>query len=334
VSSGDRPSLLEPLVDLVAVVLATAFGVAVSLGAIESIPPTVRVTVGFLFVFALPGYALLAALYPSMYVSSLSNGGGVRSRDVGVTLSAVEKLVLTLGLSIFAVPISVLSLDLFQVPIGPTTTIGTVAGVTVAATLVAAVRRYWAPAARDTGIAPGRVAVTALDRVTSGLAGGPSAAAVAVVILLAGAGVAGAALVDTQNGERYTELSLMTATESGNLTAGDYPQSFTVGEPKPLVVGVDNHEGTRTRYTVVITLQEYSDTDENRQLRRIVSLDRHTMTVPAGENRRDRLPITVDSVPGDGRLKLSFLLYRDGPPDNPNPANAYREAYLWVNVTR
>lgn len=325
--------LLRATADLVAVAVVAVLTVVLSLRFPWVLPAPVRVALGFLFVFVLPGYAATAALYPSMY-EVRSGGAGTGTWSVDESLAPREALVLTVGLSIAVVPLSVLAVNYTQLTIGPETTLGTVAVVTVAASLLAAVRRVRTPVTRTTGAPIGRLFATLADRVRSQATGGPSAAAVAVGLLVVSGGVAGAALVDTEQGETYTELSLLTTeTESGNLTAGGYPTSLAPDDPTPLVVSVGNHEGERVRYTVVVRLQEVVGAGEQRAVRRATTLDRVSMTVADGAVEREQRPVAGDPAYSGTRHRLAFLLYRGEPPETPRLSNAYRQTHIWVTVT-
>lgn len=328
-------SAFAAVADLLLVVAVTAVAVGLALGGSRVVPPVVRVAFGFLLVFVVPGYALTAALYPSMNAVPADQYGGTRSSDVGAPLSAVERAVLAVGLSVVAVPVSVFCASLLGVTIEPATTLGTVGVVTLGGAVVAAVRRYLAPATRETGFPARRLAGRAAAGVEVVRRGRVPAATVTVVLLVAGGGVAGAALLDTGEGERYTEFSLLTEDpESGALTAGGYPDSVMVGQPEPLVASVGNREGERKTYTLVVQVGSYTGVGADRQLVRVTDVDRRTVTVPAGEEHREPVAVALESDPGDGRHKLSFLLYRGQPPAETTPETAYRETHIWVNVTR
>jgi len=330
-AGGEGP--LRATADLVAVAAVAVLTAVVSLWFPWALPTPVRVALGFLFVFVLPGYAATAALYPAMY-SVRTDGAMAGIRSVDAPLAPREGLVLTVGLSIAVVPLSLLAVNYTQLAIGPDTALGTVAIVTVAASLLAAVRRIRMPVWQTTGAPVGLLFTTLADRVRSQATGGPSASAVAVGLLIVSCGVAGAALVDTEGGETYTELSLLTVdAKSGNLTADDYPDSIGSGEPTPLVVSVGNHEGERVNYTVVARLQEVVDTDEQRDVRRATTLDRVSMTVADGAVERERLLVTGDPAYSGTQYRLAFLLYKGEPPDRPELSNAYRQTHIWVTAT-
>lgn len=312
------------------VVVALAVGTAVvALQSPIALPDPVRVVLGFLFVFVLPGHAVTAALYPRLYESRRDGPDGQAS-----ALSVGNSLVLTVGLSVFVVPLSVLLVEFSPLAITPRTTLGVVAVVTAAAALVAAARRYRAAPRVATGVPVGRALGTVFGRARANVTGGPSAAATAVVLLVVSAGLAGGALVDTASGERYTELSLLgTENATAPPTADDYPSSIAVGDSAPLVVSVGNHEGVETRYSIVVQLEEIADTGDEQYVIRSATVDRLSLTVDPGEVERRRPQITVGTGHEVQRHRLVVLLYKGDPPDRPAVENAYRHTHIWVTVT-
>lgn len=314
--------------DLAVVIVIAVSAVLVMLRAPELLVTPVRVALGFLFVFVLPGYALTAALYPSLYGTT-----GGRSDGVGDALPTGDSLILTVGLSIAVVPSALLLVNFSQLPITQRTTLWTVATVTVAAAVVAAVRRYRASADRETGVPVGRHLGAVAGRLRGTATSGSAATTVAFTVLLLSSGIAGAALLDSGSGERYSELSLLTVDGNGNLTADGYPTSLTPGEPTSLVVGVGNHEGGETRYTVVVQLQDVVGSGDERSVRQVRTVDRYPVSVAPGETEYLRQRIEIGSGYEPKEHRLVFLLYRGDPPEAPTVSNAYRHAHLWVTVT-
>ncbi|MEF8973298.1 MAG: DUF1616 domain-containing protein [Haloarcula sp.] len=319
--------------DLVLVGTIAAATVLVSLRRPDAVPAPIRVPLGFLFVFVLPGHAVTAALYPAMYGGWEDGFPGLGSRTGGSPLSIAEVIVLTLGLSIAVVPLSVLLVNYSQLAITPATTLGAVATVTLAASAIGILRRHRAPGTYEVGFPARRFLEGAAERTREQLASGPSAEVVTVVVLLLSAGVAGAALSDTHSGESYTEFSLLTVDdETGNLTADDYPSTLAVGEPARLVVSLENNEGERTRYTVVVRLQDVGSTGDDPDIERATTLDRFSLTLGDGEVRDRRTSVAVDDARDARRHRLAFLLYKGDAPGTPTVSNAYRHTHLWVTV--
>jgi uncharacterized membrane protein len=151
----------------------------------------------------------------------------------------------------------------------------------------------------------------------------------AVSVLLATASVTYTVAVPEQ-GEAFTEFYILTKTETGELVADDYPTEFTVDEPKPIHVGIDNHEHHSMDYTVVIKLQRVSLVNNTTHIYVERELQRRQVAIQA--NRTWHQDVNVTPTITGQRLRLVFLLYR-APPAQPTVKNAYRELHLWVNVT-
>lgn len=335
--------ILWTLSDLAVVVLLSVLIVCSVLWMPTLLPAPVQVVLGFVFTFALPGYAITAALYPTMYsrtrsetpedtpsspteTAPESDGTGEGSNR---PLSPVDGLVLIVGLSIAVVPLAVLLVSFSTADIGPQTTLGAVAVVTASASTVAALRR--ARVTQSAGFPISQVTGTLDDRFGSEPTLRSTAKVCTVVGLLISAGIAGAALTETRGGERYTELSILTEDEeTGNLTADDYPTTLQAGEPAEIIVSVGNNEGEETRYTVVTQLQSVSTTGDERTVTRVNTLDQFSLTVVDDGVSRQRTSVAVNAVAEADRHRLVVLLYRGEPPANPTVSNAYREVHIWT----
>lgn len=305
------------------------------------LPTPINIILGFVFTFVLPGYAITAALYPSMYSplasktpedDTCSPSGGLENKT-NYPLSPAEGVVLTVGLSIAVVPLAVLLVSFSAAEIGPLTTLRAVVVVTASGSIIAAIRR--ARVARNTGFPVTRVTKVLNNRIRLEPTIQSSAEVITVVLLLISAGIAGAALTDTRGGERYTELSILTEDEeTGNLTADDYPTTLQIGEPAEIVVSVGNHEGRETRYTVVTQLQSVSTSEEERTVMRANTIDQFSLTVADNEVTRHHASITVNAVAEADRHRVAVLLYKGDPPVNPTVSNAYREVHIWTTISQ
>lgn len=122
------------------------------------------------------------------------------------------------------------------------------------------------------------------------------------------------------DGTRYTTLAVLND-DGDQLTAANYPDELSEGEPTSLVLEIHNAEGESTTYTVVVQLQRLEDgsvTD-------VTSLDRFELGVEAGETVRYEHEVTAETT-GDARLV--YLLYVGEPPDEPSTENTYRSVHL------
>ncbi|SFR67242.1 DUF1616 domain-containing protein [Halogeometricum limi] len=291
----------------------------------------VRIALGALFVFVLPGYALTAALFPETHEpSSQAHTFGQPDRS---TVSLTERAVLSVGLSLVVTPLIVLALNFTEFGISQVAVLNGVFGVVLVALAVAGVRRATCPPERRFRL-PLSNSATGSNGGTGASQSFPKTHALIAVFLVASAGLAGAALADSQNGERYTELYLLTGNgENGTLVADEYPQTLEQTQPRSLYVGVANHEGRTVEYTVVTELQRIDRVDGERRVVAETELDRFSTTLEPGDVYRQQRSLTADSSVTGEDLRLIFLLYAGEPPEEPSEANAYREAHIWVNAT-
>lgn len=331
-------SVRELPADLAAVLLVTGVTLVVTLAPVIRETP-LRVVFGLPFVLFLPGYALVAALFPEA-------GGGPSSEDTGDGeagdgdgrdggIDGVERVALSFGLSIAVVPLLGLVLNFTPFGIRLVPVLVSVSLVTAGAAAVGARRRQlllpeerfrvpyreWYAGARAELFEPDSRWDAALNVL------------LVVSVLLAVSSVAYAVAVP-QQGESFTEFYLLTETEDGELVADDYPTNYTVGDSRPLVVGVTNQEHEPVAYTVVVELQEVQLRGPNGTevvVDRATELDRYAVSL--ADNETDQRAVDVRPARAGQRMRLAFLLYRGEPPADPSVETAYRETHLWVNVT-
>jgi uncharacterized membrane protein len=126
--------------------------------------------------------------------------------------------------------------------------------------------------------------------------------------------------------QTYTELSLLSETEQGRLTADDYPETLTSGASATVVATVRNKEGTTQAYTLVVT-REQADDEE-------VIMKTEQIELADGETKRLRTTLVAPETPGE--VRFTYRLYRaastvstDSSEELPTP---YRETRLLVTV--
>lgn len=191
----------------VAAVLSVACAVATTLLAPGD---PARTVAGLLLVLVLPGAALASAALPTR-------------RDVGFELVALVP-----GLSISVAVLATVALDAAGVQLGSTAWAVTLAGVTVAACAVAALRRG------PTSTTPPRV--TSGELVTPSRLGGVAWGVLVVALVAVTAIVTVGSVRHVQRGSRFTELWALPA----------------AGRADAVVIGVRNHENARRRYALEV----------------------------------------------------------------------------------
>ena len=308
-----------PMLELSGDVGLGLLGTVVAVGGSLIATGSLRTAFGLPVVFFLPGYAAVSALFPEA-----PNRTG---RDVP---TAARRVALGFGVSVTLLPLVGLALAVSGVGLVPSAVEGTLGAVAAVGFLVAGWRRsrlasgdrFHVPLRRHARRIHGwifhqrRVA----DRVLN--------AAFVVAVLLA-VTTLGYGLVVPAESAAYSEFSLLTESESGDLVAGDYPTDMIQGESEQFVMAVENHERQRVQFVVVGELQRVDPATggvtERAELRRL------SQGVGDGETWRPRL--SVDPPLTGENLRLAFFLYTDDAPGEPNSASADEHLFLWVNST-
>jgi len=367
ISRGDLRLLLPQQLrllpaDLAAVVVLTLCTVgAVFLPGVRDTP--LRILFGLPFVLFLPGYAFIAALFPEGgespvdaetadestsgedsdgdgdVESSFSIGGDDRSG-----IDGIERVALAFGTSIAIVPLLGLGLNFTPWGIRLVPIMVTVVGFTLAATGVAA-RRRWALPVDEQFSVPYREWIDSgrseLFEPETRLDGALNVLLV-VSVLLAVSSVAYAVAVPPQ-GEQFSEFYLLTENEDGELVADGYPSTFVRGESASVVVGIGNNEYESTNYTVVVELQRVEAVDGGNLTAngtanattelRVVDRERlGELSAQLEHNETWQDTHELQPTMTGQNLRVQYLLYRGEPPAEPTRDNAYRSLHLWVDV--
>jgi uncharacterized membrane protein len=334
------------LAAVLAVVAATCVTVLVPV--LNETP--LRAVFGLVFVLFLPGYAFVAALFPEAgtpptalideeEVATENTAQAEEATESGTPLGdrgidGIERVALSFGLSIAIVPLIGLVLNFTPWGIRLVPVLLSVAGFTVVATGLAAVRRQSLPADERFRVPyrhwidDGREEL--FDPETR-LDGALNVLLVASILLAVGA--VGYAVVVPPAGEEFTEFYLLTEDENEELVAAEYPTEFTVGESQPVVVGIGNHEHEDLSYTVVVQLQTVEREGNETLVQERTELDRFTSPSIA-DNETWQMTHGIEPTRAGERLRVKYLLYRGDVPASPSEANAYRDVHLWVNVTQ
>jgi uncharacterized membrane protein len=337
--------------DLAAVAALDALTVlALFVPAVRATP--IRVALGLPFLLVLPGYALVAALFPENQ-SALSadragrSDGGDRSgesdradgnapSEPGVflrhELDGIERLGLSAGSSIVVVATIALALDRSAVGLETTPLIASVGAFTLGLSLVAVRRREQLPdgdrfaATLGASLAAARAELlgpdTRADAVLNVL--------VVVSLLLAAGGTAYAVTSGSGDGGD-TQFYLLSENDDGALVADNYPDTLAEARQDPLVVGLKNDEGEPTDYTVVARLHRVTGPPNATTVVAERELGRWGVRVAPGESWQTRHAPRAQ-LNGD-RLRLVYLLYRGEPPGDPGIESADREVHVWLNGT-
>lgn len=315
-------------VDLLAAVgLTLALDAAVFVPLLRDTP--LRIPLGFVFVALVPGYVVVAALFPERFraesgerrEADRSQLRGTAGAD-GVTVT--ERLLLSVGLSLVVVPAIGYAWNFTERGIQLAPVVLSLSGFTLAVAVVAAVRRWRLPA--DAQFRPSRV-----SWVDGGTATGSESLRLVNVVLAVSvlffAASAGYAALELSHDEQYSELYLLS--EDGEAFAGaDESPVVVAGERETVGVAVGNHEGQRTNYTVVLVQQTVDSSGNATEVQAQTRLDQFTLTVDSNEtvvrNHTFRAPARED------RSRVVWLLYTGEGPDTPSIESSANHVYLWV----
>ena len=264
------------------------------------IPPLnetpVRIILGLPLVLFLPGYSLIAVLFP-------------RKDD----LDSIERIALSFGLSIAVVPLMGLGLNYTPFGIRLSPVLISLSVFTIALAVGAYLRRARIPEESrfevEFGTAFGNLkesftaADSRLDQILSILLVIAIVLAISMLVYV---------IVTPKQGEKFTEFYIL----GPGGKADDYPTNLRVGEEGEVIIGVVNHEYSNVTYQLDVRLEEEVISEERIEL--------------VHNETRER-PFTFWVTEEGEAQKLEFLLFKEGINEETEP---YRSLHIWVDVTK
>jgi uncharacterized membrane protein len=258
----------------------------------------IRSALGLVMVLFVPGYALIAALFP-----------GKKNID------GIERAALSFGLSIAVSPLIGLGLNYtpWGIRLDPIVVCLTI--FTLACVLVANKRRHGLPKEERFhvdfpgiyGQFKGEVLAGDKTRLDKALTVILIASILLSIVTLA------YVIAVPKQGEKFTEFYIL----GPEGKADKYPTRFNIGDSKPVIVGIVNHEYRDVTYDLVVSLNDTAN---------VTSL--HSERLTLGDNQTWEKPVNLTPDMAGTNMRMEFLLYADG-----NMTAPYRECHLWVNVT-
>ncbi|MBC7086742.1 MAG: DUF1616 domain-containing protein, partial [Methanomethylovorans sp.] len=199
----------------------------------------IRTVLGLPMVLLLPGYALIAALFPA--------------KD---DLDGIERLALSIGLSIAVVPLMGLGLNYTPWGIRLIPILASLSVFTLLMCLIAVYRRAHLPSEKAFSVSFDDVykalkspfstqPESRLDRILT---------IILVISVLASVVTLVYVVVTPKQGEKFTEFYIL----GMNGKADNYPTQFTLGDTGQVIVGVVNHEYEPVKYTIDLRLNNNS----------------------------------------------------------------------------
>ena len=312
----------------VAVGLVIALNLAVFAPGLRETP--LRIPLGLAVAFVVPGYVLLAALYPERSRTDEPTHSPPADDDSLSAITPTERYLLAVATSIVLVPLVGFVLDRTSVGVRLIPFVLSASAVTVVLAGIAAVRRRRRPAdvrfrfRWPDWLAEFRSNWLAVD--------GYQSLTLTVLLVLSVvffAASVGYAATDPLPTGGYSELTLVG--DDGERIVGDGATERLASSTSPTVgVSVSNHEGRDLTYTIVVVAETLAGDGGDRTVDDRTERDRFELAVDDGETRVREYPITADA---DGESRLVWLLYTGEPPAEPSPANAAYDVHLWTTAS-
>lgn len=272
-----------------------------------------RILLTLPMILLIPGYVLIAALFPSKH-------------NIDVT----ERLVLSFGLSIVIATFTGFILNYTPWGIRQNPIVISLTIFTAVLLITAQYRRFMLPE-EDQFFIPFRQMAKKvqtdlfpanqrlLDRFLS---------IILIIAVLAVVGMAIYVIAQPKEGENFTEFYILG--KEGRAT--DYPNEFFMGEPQKIIIGVGNHEYRMITYRVETYLinQSFLEKTNISTVHSTRLMDRFKLSLNHNETVELPYTFTVNSTDFN---RLEFLLFDESVQSNEKKENMpYRDLHLWINV--
>jgi uncharacterized membrane protein len=277
----------------------------------------VRVALALPVILFIPGYCLIAALFP-------------KEGEIGL----VERIMLSIGCSIAIVPLIGFGLNYtpWGIRLDPVVIVLTI--FTWVMVIVAHYQRAVLPAEERFRIpvfaSMGRIREEFLPSGESGVDRLLSVVLTLIILVVIITTVY--VITAPKEGERFSEFFIL----GENRTATDYPDLIIAGQNYPMFIGVGNYENRNISYTIETwVLQTEFDTVTNTTS--IIAMDPiDQLSLTLTHNETKIIPYNL-SAKKTGYNRVEFLLFNESIPgfevsgsDRIN--TSYRDNHLWVDI--
>jgi len=269
------------------------------------------------FILIIPGYCLIAALFP-------------KNDDI----SPSERVALSIGLSIAVVPLIGLALNYtpFGIQLDPFVISLTV--FILVMILVAHYRRALLPREKRFRVPFNEITGTIRNSLfpTEGSMVDRVLTVVITLAILASILITVYAIAVPKEGERFTEFFILGEKQQ----AADYPDRISTGQEYPLFIGVGNHEYRPVTYTIE-TWGMNMEFDNTTNTSTVLAMDPVAQASFAlSHNETQVIPYNL-SLQDTSYNRVEFLLFNETVPGpevtGSDRINAsYRDLHLWVTV--
>ncbi|MCE7699417.1 MAG: DUF1616 domain-containing protein [Methanobacterium paludis] len=234
----------------------------------------VRTLLGLFLILFIPGYSLIAALFPK--------------KD---DLEGIERAALSFGLSVAVTPLIGLALNYTSWGIRLTPILISLSAFTFIMVFVAYLRRIRAPLEERFSVPFGSLP----DRIRGQFKGESRNSKILSIVLIITIVLAVATtvyiVVNPHQGEKFTEFYIL----GPNGTAADYPTNMTSGEIGSVIIGVVNHEYQPVNYSLVVQVNGTILKQENITLNTTQKLE---------------IPYNFTAGYATGKKEIEFQLYK------------------------
>ena len=233
----------------------------------------VRTILGLFLILFIPGYSLIAALFPK--------------KD---DLDSIERTALSFGLSIAVTPLIGLALNYTSYGIRLTPILISLSAFTIIMVLIAYIRRRRVPEGEKyyvnfNGFISSIKGIFKGESKTSKLL-----SIVLIIAILLAIGTTAYIIIKPNKGETFTEFYIL----GPGGQASDYPTNITVGQNASVIIGIVNHEQETVDYNLIVTSNG-----------NIISNTNITLT----NDNKTEIPYTF-SESAAGQKNVEFLLYK------------------------
>jgi uncharacterized membrane protein len=300
--------------DMKIVLLWTALGILTIIIPVIN-QPFLRLILALPMILFIPGYVLVAALFPD-------------TADIDM----IERLVFSIGASIVVTPLIVLLLNFTLWGIRLEPVLITLTIFVVAMIIIATFRRSATPPESRYNLPiPEILRHIRYDCTRSNQSPDSRLSFFICIFAILLLIVSTLLVISLPNaGDKFTEFYIL----GENRTAGTYPEMISPGVPHVMYTGVGNHEYRTINYTVEIYLVPMNVTAATTSSPPTLL---KSYSVSLGHNQTSILPLEF-SVPSAGSYRMEYLLFNELVPGSsisePARVNAsYRNLHLWINAT-
>ena len=282
----DNNPISVPL-DIIIVWLVTALCVVFVL--VPVLNETVfRIILGLLLILFIPGYSLIAALFP-------------KKSD----LEGIERTALSFGLSIAVVPLIGLLLNYTPFGIRLDPVLISISIFTVIMSIAAYVRRWKLSEDERFNVNFKYYFDRMLESFKKESGTDRILSIILVISIIIAVSATAYVIVVPKEGEKFTEFYIL----GQNGTASDYPTNLTVGQTGNVTIGIVNHEYSDVNYEMVIKLNNQTINDTNITLSNNQTYLQPFMFTPSTYGQNQELEFELYKLPDNNTVYRSLHLW-------------------------